>query len=885
MQASSPIDESVSRLPAAPRGARTATTVAAAVCIAWVSLAAPSALADAPEAVATFESLSLYWTPDDARERRYVGVRYRTLTPVGAWRAGYPMPYAAIPGTDAEGAVYRGSLVQLQPGTEYEVELTHHAADGSVLERDSLVARTWADAFPEHSDVTRLDDRTTPLVLERSGSADAYRVYDGLQPDGSRARIDVGTGNGSPRQAVRIDASYVILRNVEVVGGQHGIRIFGGTDIVIEDADIHSWGHVDDRYGQTFGRNHDAAVKSTEDSLARLVVQRTRMHHPFTDSNSWAECRLDLSGGEPCTESREYHPGGPQAIDLINSRGNHVFRYNAAYSDSEHYFNDIFGGAYGWSDYGYVGHDTDIYGNYLANCWDDAIELEGGIRNVRVWGNLIDQTYQALANDAVLIGPLYFFRNTMRRSDRFADRAQAGHAAKGGGPRDIADVPAYTYYFHNTLDNQRGDGFNGLGNGSRGLYHFVSRNNVLHTRGGPSVSTSAQSRAVDADYDLYSAAVPRGSEAHGISGTPRFEAGEFDFATLGFDYRLRADSAGVDAGEVLPNFSDGYHGTGPDIGAHERGRPAMHVGPDAYARCEPVDERCGDGLDDDCDGEVDEGCPGPRPRVSRVPHLSVAPRVDGDLSDLPVTTTTLNEADSSAVVHAAWTEEALFLGFHVADPDVRAHAGESESGPIWLDDAVQVFLDPENDGGGDLGGTDLQVVINARGARFTSREVELESVAVVDGSANDTEADEGYLVEMAIPWGSLAREPVGGLEVGANLALSSRSRPDDGSPRGGRSSSRDWSGGTRDFRVPSRWGTFVLSGGDGSRPMVDGGTTGPGAADAGDAGLGESDDADTGGCSVGRPRSPGAFAWLLLFVLVCRRRARREPASKDFRME
>ncbi len=438
----------------------------------------------------------------------------------------------------------------------------------------------------------------------------------------------------------------MILRNVEIVGGKHGVRIFGGTDIVIEDAEIRGWGHEDRRYGQRFGENHNAAVKSTDEDLARLVVQRTAMHHPFTNSNNWSQCRLDLSDGEPCTESRERHPGGPQAIDLINSRGNHVFRYNAAYSDADHYFNDIFGGAYGWSDYGYVGHDTDIYGNYLANCWDDAIELEGGIRNVRVWGNFVENTYQALANDAVLIGPLYFFRNTMRQSDRYPDREEAGLAAKGGGPRDIADVPAYTFYFHNTLDNQHGDGFNGLGSGSRGLYHFVSRNNILHTRSGPSVSTSAQSRGVDADYDLFSGAVPDGSERSGIRGRPSFAAGRFDREMLSSDYRLMDGTAGSDAGERLPNFNDDFRGAGPDIGAHEAGTSVMRVGPSARLGCEPIDEVCGNEVDDDCDGEVDESCPGPdRPDASVGTDAGVPDRTDSGSDDAGNDDAGIDDAD------------------------------------------------------------------------------------------------------------------------------------------------------------------------------------------------------------------------------------------------
>ena len=849
----------------------------------WTS----TAHADEPASVSTFQSLSLYWTPTGARDGRWVSVRFRTVSPRGDWREGYPMPFAAIPDTTEERAAYRGSLVQLTAGTEYEVELTHRDSDGRALETASLSARTWNEHFPEHAEVTRVTGRSTPLVIDRSGSADAYRVYDGLQADGTRARIDVGVGNDSPLQAVRVDASYVILRNVEIIGGRHGIRIFSGTDIVIEDSDIHGWGHEDRRYGQRFGMNHNAAVKSTEESLARLVVQRTLMHHPFTNSNNWSECRLDLSGGNPCTESREYHPGGPQAIDLINSRGNHVFRYNAAYSDADHYFNDIFGGAYGWSDYGYIGHDTDIYGNYLANCWDDALELEGGIRNVRVWGNLIEKSYQALGNDAVLIGPLYFFRNVMRQSDRYANREEAGLAAKGGGQRDIADVPAYTFYFHNTIDNQRGDGFNGLGSRSRGLYHFVTRNNVLHTRGGPSVSTSAQSRGIDADYDLFSADVPDGSERNGIMGRPEFAVGSFDFESLSYDYRLRAGSLGVDDGQRIPNFNDGFTGAAPDIGAQESTTAVMRVGPGAFDACGSTEEICDNGVDDDCDGGVDEDCAAPvRPRL-RVPRAASPPVIDGDPSDIPLAPLSLNVDESVSTIRASWNELGLYLGFEVTDEDVRAHVDTGAEGQVWLDDALQIFLDPERDGGSELSGADLQVVINALGATFTNRSSVYEAASTVSGTANDAMADMGYTVEVVVPWETLAAVPAVGMELGASFALSDRSSPDDGSARGANLSSRDWMGRTENFREPGSWGFLVLEDGSSSPSdagMADAGVLNPRHMPGTDGGPMEIDPGGEGeslsaGCAVSTstPKDEKTALILLMVSMVAlgrRRRAR-----------
>ena len=85
------------------------------------------------------------------------------------------------------------------------------------------------------------------------------------------------------------------------------------------------------------------------------------------------------------------HTPGPQCISLFNTAGNHVIRYNECFSDLEHMYNDVIGGGSNGSFRGSPGPDSDIYGNLVSHCWDDGLEVEGGSRNVRVWGNYITQ--------------------------------------------------------------------------------------------------------------------------------------------------------------------------------------------------------------------------------------------------------------------------------------------------------------------------------------------------------------------------------------------------------------------------------------------------------------------------------------------------------------
>src|SRR4051812_32939385 len=189
---------------------------------------------DQASAIPTFHCISLYWSPAGGALENAVLVQYR-VQGTSAWSEGLPMRYNPIPGTDEDLADYRGSIVNLTPGTSYEIELTL----AGMKTKTHLTSATWSETFPI-GDTVKIASGDQPLAITQSGTPKAYRVY-----DGRGATIDVHHKHDA---CITIDASYIILRGVTLRGGgdanrktrayAHAITINGGENIVIEDCDV-----------------------------------------------------------------------------------------------------------------------------------------------------------------------------------------------------------------------------------------------------------------------------------------------------------------------------------------------------------------------------------------------------------------------------------------------------------------------------------------------------------------------------------------------------------------------------------------------------------------------------------------------------------------------
>ena len=94
-----------------------------------------------PHAVATFESIGVYWAPGTNPGAAGCQIQYRvynadtTIAAATPWKPGLAMWY------DSRNSECRGSLVQLAPGTAYEIQV----GLPTQAFQPSIIASTWAD--------------------------------------------------------------------------------------------------------------------------------------------------------------------------------------------------------------------------------------------------------------------------------------------------------------------------------------------------------------------------------------------------------------------------------------------------------------------------------------------------------------------------------------------------------------------------------------------------------------------------------------------------------------------------------------------------------------------------------------------------------------------
>lgn len=324
-----------------------------------------------------FQSASVYVTGDLSPET--ASLRYRAVGEA-SWMRAAPLIQTT------NNTELRLSLLGLKEGTRYSVEVVD---SGEV--RGECKFETLRNEIPIARTVSL---GPGPHVIREGGSADGWVRYVAEKP--------ISVGPDSNAVISLLDAEYVLLENLKIRGGQqHGIRIEGCKNIRVKNCDIAGWGEAGEqdfrRRGWFFSEEGDFINRQAGISIREsdsVVVEQCFIHDPRGTANSW------VFG----------HPAGPSAIFVSENR-NTVVRYNDLVGSDRHRWNDVIGSARNRDPEGGFQRDAAVYGNFLSFGNDDAMELDGGQMNIRVWGNWIEGTFAGISTAPCIFGPSYLYDN------------------------------------------------------------------------------------------------------------------------------------------------------------------------------------------------------------------------------------------------------------------------------------------------------------------------------------------------------------------------------------------------------------------------------------------------------------------------------------------
>jgi hypothetical protein len=277
----------------------------------------------------------------------------------------------------------------------------------------------------------------------------------------------------------------------------------------------------------------------------------------------------------------------------------------------------------------------DYYNNYMTNFHDNAFEIDGSMHNVRVMRNMIvNSASHPFCNQPAIGGPIYWIRNIAYHapggSTRMTNGAPgvlfynntiltettAGSSANvhwrnnlmlgensspaiftvntntnysssdynGFRPNPGAEVsfqwnsPQWDVRadYSGLLSSRAGTNTSGVSPAGREGRPGVGRNPSLQIRRFATLqdyseATHQDQHSILVDYDIFV----------NVSRLDAQDTGKVQklYRAEDFDFRLKADSAAIDRGTILPNVTDGFTGKGPDLGALEFGQPEPHYGP------------------------------------------------------------------------------------------------------------------------------------------------------------------------------------------------------------------------------------------------------------------------------------------------------------------
>jgi Right handed beta helix region len=554
----------------AVRASRLVTCLSAAAVVA-LSSGAPVAVLQAqsngvtPGAIrpyATISSIGLEWDiTGDVNHNATAGVEFR-VAGTGTWRSSLPLVRVDYNGANT----LAGSVLFLNPDTTYDIRLTLVDPDGGAATQSLAVATRPVPAMPAAGRRVHVAPgsgggdgsagnpfRGIPAAEVFAQPGDVFLVHGGsyggritfTKPGTSSAYVVwMSAGDGEALFAgIDVSASYVWLEGLTLRDQPFAL--------MSKNAPV---GVVISRC--SFFNNHYSIYLQRGGSYWYIVDNTIVGDTPYTTESLDGE-GIELNG---------------YSVDSFG----HVVAYNRISNTAD----GISNGTY----------NIDVYGNDIFDVSDDGFEGDPGGPNIRVWGNRIhNAAHNGISYQPQNGSPWYIIRNQLagfmespfkfRTTDRSVIvnntivmwgkmiccddahllrsivRNNLWVSAAGG---QIWDFSSSVKDWRTDMNN---DGFDWGSSPAPFRYGGVVYSTLASFSAASGLETNA--RRIDHASCFASFNVP------GPAPVP-----------IPAQYMtLQAGCTAVDAGAVLPNITDGFAGSAPDLGAYELGQPLPWFGP------------------------------------------------------------------------------------------------------------------------------------------------------------------------------------------------------------------------------------------------------------------------------------------------------------------
>ncbi len=511
----------------------------------------------------TTRSIGFEWpvTGDD-NHNAVVTVQYRQQG-AAAWKQALPLFRVDYNGAN----MLAGSILFLEPGTAYEVQLALSDPDGGSDNRLLTIATRAEPKIPVNG--------RTRHVIPGSGGGDGSTTNPFRGIDAAQAVAQPGDIFLLHAGYYAADTSGEITFDIDGTTDNYIVwKAAGDGEVTLDSVRIaadYIWleglTHIASGYSlRTYNNPQSVVIKRNTFVNCHYCIYLNQGGANWTITDNIITGDVDPASGTFSGEGIE-----------LNKTSGHIVAYNRISRVAD-----------GIS---YPASNVDIYGNDIFDVSDDGIEGDYGYANIRIWGNRISNPlHNGISFQPMNGAPWYVIRNQVAAPLEDAlklrsgvDRVLLAHntLVAWSGPQSSETYRLLAMQSNNNLWISVQDRY-AWENSSGGTADW--RTNLDYD--GFDWGNYVYAFKWGSRYpDLASFTAATGLEANGIrvdknSCFATFNVPNPPPAPMPFQFMtLRSDCNAVDAGIALPNINDDYQGSAPDLGAYEVGADLPHYGP------------------------------------------------------------------------------------------------------------------------------------------------------------------------------------------------------------------------------------------------------------------------------------------------------------------